>query len=85
MVAMEGEHPGYGFAEHKGYGTPAHTAALAEIGPCSQHRYSFINVRRLVVAPDVVPDGVFVGEAAEHGELGWGMMNATPTEGPLNR
>ncbi len=48
MVKMEAEHPGYGFAEHKGYSTPAHSAALAELGPCSQHRYSFINVRRLV-------------------------------------
>ena len=48
MVGMEAEHPGYGFAEHKGYSTPAHSAALAELGPCSQHRYSFINVRRLV-------------------------------------
>ena len=34
MVAMDAEHPGYGFAEHKGYSTPAHTAALAELGPC---------------------------------------------------
>jgi ribonuclease HII len=25
MVAMETEHPGYGFAEHKGYSTPAHS------------------------------------------------------------
>ena len=33
MVAMEAEHPGYGFAEHKGYSTPAHAAALAELGP----------------------------------------------------
>ena len=48
MVKMESEHPGYGFAEHKGYSTQAHSAALAELGPCSQHRYSFINVRRLV-------------------------------------
>ena len=47
MVAMEAEHPGYGFAEHKGYSTPAHTAALAELGPCDEHRYSFINVRRV--------------------------------------
>ena len=45
MVAMDAEYPGYGFAEHKGYGTPAHTAALAELGPVAQHRYSFINVR----------------------------------------
>jgi ribonuclease HII len=47
MVAMDAEHPGYGFAEHKGYSTPAHSAALAEHGPCSQHRHSFINVRRV--------------------------------------
>lgn len=47
MVAMESEHPGYGFADHKGYSTPAHGAALAERGPCPQHRQSFINVRRV--------------------------------------
>ena len=50
MVAMDAEHPGYGFAEHKGYSTPAHSAALAELGPCSQHRFSFINVRRVAGA-----------------------------------
>ncbi len=50
MVKMEAEHPGYGFAEHKGYSTPAHGAALARLGPCSQHRYSFINVRRVATA-----------------------------------
>ena len=32
---------GYGFAEHKGYGTPQHLAALAERGPCPIHRRSF--------------------------------------------
>jgi ribonuclease HII len=47
MVGMETEHPGYGFAEHKGYSTPAHGSALAALGPCAEHRYSFINVRRL--------------------------------------
>lgn len=47
MVAMEAEHPGYGFAEHKGYSTAAHGAALTELGPCAQHRQSFINVRRV--------------------------------------
>ena len=47
MVAMDDEHPGYGFAEHKGYCTAAHGAALAEHGPCHQHRQSFINVRRV--------------------------------------
>jgi ribonuclease HII len=47
MVAMDVTHPGYGFGEHKGYSSAAHGAALAELGPCCQHRQSFINVRRL--------------------------------------
>jgi ribonuclease HII len=47
MVAMDADHPGYGFAEHKGYSTPAHSRALARLGPCPEHRYSFINVRRV--------------------------------------
>ncbi len=33
--------PRYGFAEHKGYGTRAHRAALGRWGPCDQHRRSF--------------------------------------------
>src|ERR1700735_2596087 len=47
MVAMDTDYPGYGFAEHKGYSTAAHSAALNELGPCSEHRHSFINVRRV--------------------------------------
>ena len=46
MVAMDAEYPGYGFAEHKGYGTAAHSAALSQLGPCGEHRFSYINVRR---------------------------------------
>jgi ribonuclease HII len=34
-------YPHYGFAKHKGYGTAAHTAALALHGPCAEHRKSF--------------------------------------------
>jgi ribonuclease HII len=51
MVAMESDHPGYGFAVHKGYSTAAHSAALNELGPCSEHRHSFINVRRVASLP----------------------------------
>ena len=40
--------PGYGFALHKGYGTPEHLAALQRLGPCPLHRRSFAPVRRLV-------------------------------------
>lgn len=50
MVAMDDEHPGYGFADHKGYSTPAHSAALTSLGPCRQHRFSYINVRRVARA-----------------------------------
>ena len=34
-------YPGYGFAEHKGYGTPQHLDALQRLGPCPIHRKSF--------------------------------------------
>lgn len=46
MVCMEATHPGYGFAVHKGYPTPAHLRALEQLGPCAQHRRSFAPVRR---------------------------------------
>jgi len=45
MVSADGRHPGYGFAAHKGYGTPEHLAALAGLGPCPLHRRSFEPVR----------------------------------------
>lgn len=48
MVALDREHPGYGFAEHKGYGTPGHLEALRQLGPCPHHRRSFAPVKLLV-------------------------------------
>jgi len=45
MLDYEREFPGYGFAEHKGYGTPQHLAAIAELGPCAIHRKSFAPMR----------------------------------------
>jgi ribonuclease HII len=41
MAELEREYPGYGFGQHKGYGTAAHMAALAKLGPCPEHRRSF--------------------------------------------
>ena len=35
-------YPQYGFAQHKGYGTAAHIAAIRQYGPCPEHRRSFI-------------------------------------------
>ena len=42
MLKMAEEFPGYSFEIHKGYGTKAHYAALAELGPCSIHRMTFL-------------------------------------------
>jgi ribonuclease HII len=45
MARMDVEHPGYGFARHKGYPTADHVAALRERGACPIHRRSFGPVR----------------------------------------
>ena len=56
MRELDGIHPGYGLASHKGYGTPEHRRALVEIGPCPLHRRSFAPVRE--VDPDAVIENV---------------------------
>ena len=48
MKAYCAEHPGYGFSQHKGYGTAAHAEALARLGPCAIHRRSFAPIRVLL-------------------------------------
>jgi ribonuclease HII len=45
LVALHETYPHYGFAEHKGYATPQHIAALAAHGPCAEHRRAFWRVR----------------------------------------
>jgi ribonuclease HII len=46
MVELHRDFPQYGFAEHKGYCTPAHDRTLNAHGPCPEHRFSFVNVVR---------------------------------------
>ncbi len=41
MIELDQKYPGYGFAEHKGYGTNRHISALHKLGACCQHRRSF--------------------------------------------
>lgn len=50
MHELDLMYPGYGFAQHKGYGTPAHQQALATLGPCPEHRRSFAPVRAAAAA-----------------------------------
>ena len=45
LCGLSEQFPAYGFEVHKGYSTPDHTAALAEHGPCPEHRFSYVNVR----------------------------------------
>ena len=42
LMELDAQYPAYGFAQHKGYGTAAHIAALKKLGPCPAHRRSFI-------------------------------------------
>jgi len=48
MAELDAVHPGYDFARHKGYSTPEHAAALQALGPCAEHRFSYVNVRAAV-------------------------------------
>lgn len=51
MLELDARYPGYGFAKHKGYGVAAHLAALAQLGPCPEHRHSFAPVRKAMQNP----------------------------------
>jgi ribonuclease HII len=48
MVGCDTRFPGYGFANHKGYGTLEHRVALHELGVCPAHRRSFRPIADLV-------------------------------------
>ena len=41
MVALDGVHPGYGWAKNKGYGSAAHREAISARGPSPMHRLSW--------------------------------------------
>ena len=47
MTAWDSHFPGYGFASHKGYGAATHRAALAKLGPCPLHRFSYRPIAEL--------------------------------------
>lgn len=48
MRDLDRQYPEYGFAEHKGYGTKAHTQALLDHGPSPVHRKTFRPVREIM-------------------------------------
>ena len=51
MTDLHDRWPQYDFAKHKGYVTAAHSRALAEWGPCAEHRRRYVNVRAAMQGP----------------------------------
>ena len=49
LIALDARYPQYGFAQHKGYGTPQHLEALHLHGPCPIHRRSFAPIAQRVL------------------------------------
>jgi ribonuclease HII len=62
LVALDRVYPDYGFADHKGYATPQHIAALGAHGPCVEHRRAFWRVR---AAWDLLPGFAALGGEPE--------------------
>jgi ribonuclease HII len=56
MAELDREHPGYGFARHKGYPTAEHFDALRRLGACPVHRRSFQPVREALGLDPVQAD-----------------------------
>lgn len=48
MFGLEQRFPGYGFGQHKGYGSRQHLDAIAQLGPSPIHRLSFRGVKEHV-------------------------------------
>ncbi len=49
MVGFEKKYPGYGFADHKGYGTRKHMVSIRLLGPCPIHRMTFNGVKPAIL------------------------------------
>jgi ribonuclease HII len=49
LVDLDRQFPGYGLAQHKGYGSAEHLAALVRLGPTPLHRKSFHPVAQILL------------------------------------
>jgi len=50
MEELDIMYPGYGFAQHKGYGTGRHISCLQKLGPSPIHRLYFAPVRNIITS-----------------------------------
>jgi ribonuclease HII len=55
MRELDQRHPGYGFADHKGYPVVTHYKALKKLSACPAHRRSFKPVRDILGLPPLPP------------------------------
>jgi len=62
MRSMDAHYPGYGLAQHFGYATRMHLAALVRLGPSAIHRVSFNPLRSWLSG--AVPFGVLPADTA---------------------
>jgi ribonuclease HII len=81
MVELDERYPHYRFAEHKGYCTPVHDAALAEHGPCPEHRFSFVNVASVARVGDRVALVQNGSADEESGEAAFAALDGDPFAG----
>ena len=65
MKQMDALYPGYGFAEHKGYSTPQHYAAIERLGPTPIHRKSFAPFRPVETELDLFENERAAGPALQ--------------------
>lgn len=57
LAELDQRYPDYGFAQHKGYPTATHLAALARLGPTPAHRRSFAPVAQLLAQGELFGGG----------------------------
>ena len=68
MKEMDKLYPGYGFAEHKGYSTPQHYAAIEQLGACPIHRKTFAPFRPVEMELGLFTEGHGDAEKRQDGQ-----------------
>lgn len=77
MAECEERFPGYGFAQHVGYGTAKHSAAITKLGITAEHRKSFAPIRKLAgpatpsATKDITGTMKHIGNTAETIAASW--------------
>ena len=80
MAEFARDFPGYGWETNKGYGTPEHQRALAELGPTPLHRRSFAPVRQLSM--EIVEASVIASEKKPSSAAEEAVSIAAPPRSP---